>query len=84
MTQSQAEQSIRERFWKFHNELAANYQEFFDTVVSDAQDHGTLWEVLEFADQYLQLRVDKKGSEVLLETRDYIEALQYGYSEWIK
>lgn len=81
MTQSQAEEQIRKRFWKFHNELIPEYQEFFDTVISDAHAHGALWEVLEFAEHHLTFTVEKKG---LLVTRDYIEALQYGYSEWIK
>lgn len=84
MTKSQAEQEIRERFWKYYSKLTPEYQGFFDTVVSDAQDHGILWEVLEFAEHHLTFVAEKKGSKLLLEVNDYIEALQYGYSEWVK
>lgn len=81
-----SEELIRFRFWNFHSKLVEEYPEYrllFDTIVSNAQDNGLLWEVLEFAQLYLEADIEMYGM-YNLNVSNYIEALEYGYSEWVK
>jgi hypothetical protein len=87
MTVEKAERLVRDRFWKFHNKLVEEFPEYrsiFDQIVTEAQQYGLLWEVLEFADIDLGVIADSKGGANNLLATDYLEALEYGYSEWIK
>ena len=53
-------------------------------MVSNANDSGLLYEVMEFAYRHLQVEAALEGGEDNLTITDYLKALDYGYDEWIK
>lgn len=87
MNKEKAQQTIKHRFWKFQKVLAEEYPKYkkdFEDIITEANNYGLLWEVLEFADVDLKIKISQKGSELLLSAEDYLDSLCYGYSEWIK
>jgi hypothetical protein len=87
MTQQTAESNLHEWFWLFKHKLVDEYPEFsetFDYMVGNANDHGLLYEVMEFAYRHLQVEAALEGGEDNLTITDYLKALDYGYDEWIK
>lgn len=86
MPPEKAERLIRDRFWNFHSKLVDEYPEYkimFDYIVFESQEQGLLWEVLEFAQYHLDSDIETQGLENIT-TDNYLKALEYGYSEWIK
>lgn len=84
MTQEETENKLHSWFWKFKHKLVDDFPEYrtaFDYMVGNANDYGLLYEVMEFANMYLE---EKKGGLNDLIVTDYLEALEYGYNEWIK
>jgi hypothetical protein len=87
MTQEIAEKNVRNWFWTFKHKLVDDFPEFqstFDKVVTDSNEHGLLYEVFEFAFRYLEVEGEGKGGMNNLDLTDYLQALDYGYGEWIK
>jgi hypothetical protein len=86
MDKLKAETLIRNRFWNFHSKLVEDFPQYrlrFDYIVSESQDRGVLWEVLEFAQYHLEADIEIVGFENI-STSNYATALEYGYLEWIK
>jgi hypothetical protein len=87
MTKELSEQKIRKWFWTFAHKLTDDYPEYkptFEYIVSNANDYGLLWEVLEFANRHLEVDAELKGGMSNLMVYDYLTALEYGYNEWVK
>lgn len=87
MTQEKAVSNLHKWFWTFKNKLVNDFPEYrmtFDYIVGKSNDEGLLYEVMEFAFLHLEVEADKKGGENNLIVTDYIQALEYGYNEWIK
>jgi hypothetical protein len=85
MNKRKAERLIEYRFWNFHSKLVEEYPQHrlrFDHIVSESQDRGVLWEVLEFAQYHLEADIEIHGLENI-STSHYSAALEYGYLEWI-
>jgi hypothetical protein len=85
MPSEKAERLIRDRFWNFHSKLVKDFPPYkvrFDHIVSESQDRGVLWEVLEFAQYHLEADIEIYGFENI-STSHYSAALEYGYLEWI-
>jgi hypothetical protein len=84
MTPEKAVNNLHKWFWIFKHKLVDDFPEYrtaFDYIVSNADEHGVLYEVMEFADIYLE---EKRGGLNDLIVTDYLEALEYGYNEWVK
>lgn len=87
MTVEASEKLIRKWFWTFGEKLTEEYPEYkptFEYIVSNSHDNGLLWEVLEFAYRHLEVDSELKGGMDNLIVTDYLNALEYGYNEWIK
>lgn len=85
MSSEKAERLIRDRFWSFHSKLVEGFPRYklrFDYIVSESQDKGVLWEVLEFAQYHLEADIKIHGFENI-STSNYATALEYGYLEWV-
>jgi hypothetical protein len=85
MPSEKAERLIRDRFWNFHSKLVEDFPRYklrFDHIVSESQDRGVLWEVLEFAQYHLEADIEIHGFENI-STSHYSAALEYGYLEWV-
>lgn len=85
MNKRKAERLIEYRFWNFHSKLVEEHPQYrlmFDKIVSDAQDNGLLWEVLELAQYHLEADIKIHGFENI-STSNYATALEYGYLEWV-
>lgn len=85
MNQQEAEDQIKDWFWKFHNKLVVenpDQRTLFDTIVAEADMYGLLWEVLYFADLYITRELSSK--EEPLPVKVYADALIHGYDEWIR
>jgi hypothetical protein len=85
MELQKAERLVRDRFWVFHTKLVEEYPEYrplFDYVVYNAQEAGVLWEVLEFAQYHLDSFGGGDAED--LSVHSFVEALEYGFSEWVK
>ena len=86
MNKRKAERLIEYRFWNFHSKLVEEHPQYrlmFDKIVSDAQDNGLLWEVLELAQYHLDSDIDLKG-ENNITIDNNLEAIEYSYSQWVK
>jgi len=87
MTQEKAENKLYNWFWTFKHKLVDDFPEYrknFDYMVSNSNEHSLLYEVMEFAYRYLEIEGGNKGGIDNLMVTDYLEALEYGYNEWIK
>jgi hypothetical protein len=86
MTKEIAEKNIKKWFWEFKYKLVDDlpeYHNIFDNMISSSNRDGVLYEVLEFAYRYLEIDALNKGGMNNLMGVDYLEALDYGYNEWI-
>lgn len=86
MNKHQAEKIIEYRFWNFHLNLVEKFPKYrirFDHIVSESQNRGVLWEVLEFAQYHLEADIKIHGFENI-STSNYATALEYGYLEWVE
>jgi hypothetical protein len=84
MTQEKAVNNLHKWFWKFKHKLVDDFPEYhktFDYIVANSDENSVLYEVMEFANIYLE---EKKGGLSDLTVIDYLEALEYGYNEWVK
>lgn len=87
MTQEKAVSNLHKWFWTFKHKLVDDFPEYhtlFDYIVGNSDSNGLLYEVMEFAFRYLEIETENKGGENNLTVTDYIQALEYGYNEWIK
>ena len=87
MTEKKAREQIKEWFWRFHRKMVSENPEYrgrFDSIVSESDKNGLLWEVLYFADLYLDIETLEGSDKETLPVELYEQALTYGYNEWIK
>lgn len=87
MTNEVAESKLQTWFWFFENKMCDEFPEYhgtFDYVVSNAYDAGVLYEVMEFAYRHLEVDSELKGGWDNLNINDYMNAIDYGYMEWVK
>ena len=81
-----AESQLQNWFWAFKEKLVDEFPEYhrtFDYVVLNADNNGVLYEVMEFAYRYLEVESELKGGWDNLIVTDYIQAIDYGYMEWV-
>lgn len=86
MTQEVAENNLEKWFWMFKHKLVDEYPEYsgnFDYVVGSADSKGVLYECMEFANRFLEVESELKGGIDNLFIRDYVDAIDYGYTEWV-
>ena len=87
LTQVKAENNIRKWFWAFKHKLVDDYPEYttkFNSYVTKASESKVLYEVMEFAYMYLEVKSDLEGvSTDKLDVGSYVEAFDYGYKEWV-
>jgi hypothetical protein len=86
MTKEVAESNLNMWFWDFKYKMVDEYPEYhgtFDYIVSTSHDRGVLYEVMEFANRFLEVESELKGGEEYLTITDYLQAMDYGYSEWV-
>jgi hypothetical protein len=79
--------NLHEWFWLFKHKLVDDYPEYsktFDFIIGNADSVGVLYEVMEFAYRHLEVEMELKNGEDNLTVTDYLEALDYGYDEWVK
>jgi hypothetical protein len=87
MTQEKAVSNLHNWFWTFKHKLVDDFPEYhttFDYIVGNSDSYGLLYEVMEFAFRYLEIEANSKGGEDNLIVTDYVQALEYGYNEWVK
>ena len=87
MTQQTAENNLHEWFWLFKHKLVDEFPEYqptFDYIVGSADEDGALYEVMEFAYRHLEVDSELKGGWDNLIIADYLNAIDYGYMEWVK
>jgi hypothetical protein len=78
MNQAQAQKLIVKRFNIFKTKLVDEYPEYrksFDKIISDAYDKNLLWNLLENADNNLNIIIENKGGINNLFGSDYYKAL---------
>lgn len=87
MTQEVAENNLEKWFWMFKHKLVDEYPEYhgaFDYVIANSEENGVLYEVMEFAHRHLEVDSELKGGMDNLSITDYMNAIDYGYMEWMK
>lgn len=87
MTQEVAESNLHKWFWTFKEKMVDEFPEYsgtFDYVVINSDECGVLYEVMEFAYRYLEVECELKGGFDNLNITDYLQAIDYGYMEWVK
>ena len=87
MTKEVAENNLSKWFWLFKHKMCDEYPEYhgtFDYVVLNADETGVLYEVMEFAHRHLEVDSELKGGRDNLNISDYLDAIDYGYMEWVK
>lgn len=62
----------------------SEYQITFDYIVNNSFENNVLYEVMEFSYLHLEIDADKKGGWDNLIITDYLNAIEYGYTEWVK
>jgi len=78
MDKTTAEKLIKRRFNIFKNKLVDEYPEYrnkFDSIISKEYDNGTLWELLEGAENRLKKIIKSKSGANNLLASDYYKAL---------
>ena len=86
MKQKVAESNLNKWFWVFKYKLVDEYPEYhrtFDCIVSTSDENSVLYEVMEFSHRYLEVESELKGGFDNLNITDYLDALEYGYMEWV-
>jgi len=86
MTKEVSEQKIKGWFWLFANKLAEEYPEYksiFENIIQESYDTDVLWEVLEFANRHLEVDSELCGGIDNLNPTHYLDAMEYGYNEWV-
>lgn len=87
MKQQIAEKNLQTWFWTFKEKMVDEYPEYhrtFDYIVKNADSNGVLFECMEFAYRYLEVESELKVGWDNLNISDYINAIEYGYMEWVK
>jgi hypothetical protein len=87
MTKEVAESNLQKWFWMFKEKMVDEFQEYhrtFDYIVSNSDENGVLYEVMEFSNRYLEVESELKGGWDNLIITDYLDAIEYGYMEWVK
>jgi hypothetical protein len=85
-TKRQAEDHIKKLFWKFENKLVNEHPDqrpLFDSIVWEAYSSNRLWEVLNVAEDHLS-KIEKDKGIDNIGKKDFVNALLYAYSEWVK
>ena len=86
MTKEVAESNLQKWFWEFKYKLVDEFPEYhgtFDYIVGNSDENGVLYEVMEFSYLHLEIDADKKGGWDNLIITDYLNAIEYGYMEWV-
>lgn len=87
MTKEVAQSNLEKWFWDFKYKMVDEYPEYqktFDYIVGNSDDKGVLYEVMEFANRFLEVESELKGGFDNLSITDYLQAIDYGYTEWVK
>ncbi len=87
MTKEVAESNLNKWFWIFKYKMVDEFPEYrgtFDYIVGNSDDCGVLYEVMEFAHRFLEVESELKGGWDNLFIIDYLNAMDYGYMEWVK
>lgn len=87
MTKEVAQSNLEKWFWDFKYKMVDEYPEYqktFDYIVGNSDDNGVLYEVMEFANRFLEVESELKGGEEYLTITDYLQAIDYGYIEWVQ
>jgi len=87
MTKEVAESNLQKWFWMFKEKMVDECPEYhgtFDYVVSNSDENEVLYEVMEFAYRHLEVDSELKGGWDNLIIADYLNAIDYGYMEWVK
>jgi len=87
MTKEVAENNLSKWFWDFKYKMVDEYPEYhctFDYIVGNSDDNGVLYEVMEFANRFLEVETELKGGEEYITITDYLNAIEYGYMEWVE
>lgn len=87
MTKEVAQSNLEKWFWDFKYKMVDEYPEYqktFDYIVGNSDDNGVLYEVMEFANRFLEVESELKGGEEYLTITDYLQAIDYGYMEWVQ
>ena len=87
MTQEKLESNLHNWFWTFKHKMVDEFPEYyvtFDYIVGNSDENEVLYEVMEFAYRHLEVDSELKGGWDNLIITDYLNALEYGYTEWIK
>lgn len=82
-----AESNLNKWFWLFKYKMVDEYPEYhitFDYIVGNSDDNGVLYEVMEFAHRHLEVDSELKGGWDNLNITDYLNAIEYGYMEWVE
>jgi len=86
MTQEVAQTNLEKWFWEFKHKLVDEFPEYhgtFDYIVGNSDENEVLYEVMEFAYRYLEVDSELKGGWDNLIITDYLNAIEYGYMEWV-
>lgn len=87
MEQQTAKQNIEKWFWTFKGKLVDDFSEYritFDYLISEANDSGLLYNMLETSYNDLEVKATKKGGFGNLIVTDYIKSIEFGFNTWIK
>jgi hypothetical protein len=87
MTKEVAESNLQKWFWMFKEKMVDEFPEYhgtFDYVVGNSDENEVLYEVMEFAYRHLEVDSELKGGWDNLIITDYLNAMDYGYMEWVK
>jgi hypothetical protein len=87
MTQEVAQTNLEKWFWEFKHKMVDEFSEYqitFDYIVNNSFENNVLYEVMEFSYLHLEIDADKKGGWGNLIITDYLNAIEYGYMEWVK
>lgn len=86
MKQQIAEKNLQTWFWTFKEKMVDECPEYhgtFDYIVKNADENGVLYEVMEFAYRYLEVESKSNGGWDTLNIKDYLDAIDYGYTNWV-
>jgi hypothetical protein len=87
MTQEIAQTNLEKWFWEFKHKMVDDFPEYqvtFEYIVNNSYENSLLYEVMEFAYRHLEVDSELKGGWDNLIITDYLNAIEYGYMEWIK
>ena len=87
MTQEKLESNLHNWFWMFKHKMVDEFPEYhgtFDYIVGNSDENEVLYEVMEFAYRHLEVDSELKGGWDNLIITDYLNAIDYGYMEWVK